>query len=113
MLISKVSMYIVIIIVLCHSVRLIPTIWEISQTFLEADEAKVSGGFILIHLGKSLDTFLCFLISFDSSVTNLLKCKSRLTAGLAAIHKGKSLARVHTFVFLDPPANLFNETMRM
>ena len=38
MLISKVSMYIVIIIVLCHSVRLIPTIWEISQTFLEEKE---------------------------------------------------------------------------
>ena len=113
MLISKVSMYIVIIIVLCHSVRLIPTIWEISQTFLEADEAKVSGWFILIHLGKSLDTFLCFLISFDSSVINLLKCKSRLTAGLAASHQGKGLARVQTFVFLNPPANLFNETMRM
>ena len=37
-LVSKVSMYIVIIIVLCHSVRLIPTIWEISRTFLEKEE---------------------------------------------------------------------------
>ena len=41
-LISKVSIYIVIIIVLCHSVRLIPTIWEISQTFLEADEVRLN-----------------------------------------------------------------------
>ena len=41
-MISKVSMYIVIIIVLCHSVRLIPTIWEISQTFLEADEVRLN-----------------------------------------------------------------------
>ena len=41
-LISKVSMYIVIIIVLCHSVRLIPTIWEISQTFLEPDEVRLN-----------------------------------------------------------------------
>ena len=39
-LISKVSIYMVIIIVLCHSVRLIPTIWEISQTFLEGEEVK-------------------------------------------------------------------------
>ena len=44
-LISKVSIYIVVIIVLCHSVRLIPTIWEISRTFMEKeDEVRVRKG---------------------------------------------------------------------
>ena len=31
-LISRVTVYIVIILVTCHSIRLVPTIWEIVQT---------------------------------------------------------------------------------
>ena len=53
-LISKVSIYIVIIIVMCHSVRLIPTIWEITQTFLQGDEDEVRS----IFLRKKLITFV-------------------------------------------------------
>ena len=36
---SRISVYIVVVIVTCHTIRIVPNTWEISQTFIgEIDE---------------------------------------------------------------------------
>ena len=41
MLLSRVSVYIVVLMVSCHTVRIIPNIWEIVQTLNMDTEAQV------------------------------------------------------------------------
>ena len=40
--ISRVSVYIVVILVSCHTVRIIPNIWEIAQTFTTGPGLQVN-----------------------------------------------------------------------
>ena len=40
--ISRVSVYIVVILVSCHTVRIIPNIWEIAQTFTTGPGSQVN-----------------------------------------------------------------------
>ena len=41
MLLSRVSVYIVVLMVSCHTVRIIPTVWEIVQTLKMDAKTKV------------------------------------------------------------------------
>ena len=40
-LLSRISVYIVVLMVSCHAVRVIPTVWEIVQTFTMDTETQV------------------------------------------------------------------------
>ena len=70
--ISRVTVYIVIIIVTCHSIRLVPTIWEIVATIREGGAiseefswpAWVDMVTVVSHLTLTISSSLSFYIYF-------------------------------------------------
>ena len=71
-LISRVTVYIVILIVTCHSIRLVPTIWEIVETISQAGAiseefswpAWVDIVTVVSHLTLTISSSLSFYIYF-------------------------------------------------
>ena len=71
-LISRVTVYIVIIIVTCHSIRLVPTLWEIVETIRQS--GRISEEFswppwvdmvtVVSHLTLTISSSLSFYIYF-------------------------------------------------
>ena len=70
--ISRVTVYIVIIIVACHSIRLVPTLWEIVETIRQAVTISEESPWpawvdivtVVSHLTLTISSSLSFYIYF-------------------------------------------------
>ena len=70
--ISRVTVYIVIIIVTCHSIRLVPTIWEIVETIRQAGAISEESSWpawvdivtVVSHLTLTISSSISFYIYF-------------------------------------------------